>query len=177
MSGLVCWPLAAALALTTQRASLLAGVVGGFLILISSRQACLRPPGAPFFLLRRRKNRGRKTPLRAGGPSASVRPLAFAMQMPYLIERERGSKTAPFTLSLPGARLGCISYRRRTLYGVPGRFVRASVPCRLVSRPLAASLLLTLCRGDLGAFVFGAAFSVGCGRRCRLGTGVRLLGC
>ena len=33
---LVSRPLAAALALTTQRASLLAGVVGGFLILISS---------------------------------------------------------------------------------------------------------------------------------------------
>ena len=39
-SGLVSWPLAAALALTTRRASLLADVVGGFLILIFSRQAC-----------------------------------------------------------------------------------------------------------------------------------------
>ena len=44
-SGLVCKPLAAALALTTQGASLLAAVVRGFLILISSRQACWRPPG------------------------------------------------------------------------------------------------------------------------------------
>ena len=35
-SGLVSLPLAAALALTTQRASLQAAVVGGFLILISS---------------------------------------------------------------------------------------------------------------------------------------------
>ena len=97
----------------------------------------------------------RKTPLRAGGPSASVRPLAFAMQMPYLIERERGSKTAPFTLSLPGARLSCVRHRRRTLYGVPGRFVGASVPCELVSKPLAASLLLTGCCGDLQATVVG----------------------
>ena len=37
---LVSRPLAAALALTTQGASLLAGVVGGFLILIFSRQSC-----------------------------------------------------------------------------------------------------------------------------------------
>ena len=96
---------------------------------ISTRQLGHRPPGAPFFLLPRRKNRGRKTPRKAGGdePSASVRPLAFALQMP-LIERERGSKTAPFTLSLPGARLGCVRHRRRTLYRLPGKLARASVP-------------------------------------------------
>ena len=163
---------------------------------MSTRQISHRPPGARFFLQQRRKDRGRKTPRESQGAAGRKRPArAFASQMP-LIDRERGSKTAPFTLSLPGARLGCIRYRRRTLYRVPGRFVRASVPCRLVSRPLAASLLLTHCRGDLGAFVFGgmgsnvvfsclllrrlgfcfwAAFSVGCGRRCRLGTGVRLL--
>ena len=74
------------------------------------------------------------------GAAGRKRPArAFASQMP-LIERERGSKTAPFTLSLPGARLGCVRHRRRTLYGVPGRFASASVPCELVSRPLAASL-------------------------------------
>ena len=72
-----------------------------------------------------------------------------------LIERERGSKTAPFTQSLPGARLSCVRHRRRTLYGVPGRFVPASVPCELVSKPLAASLLLTGCCGDLQATVVG----------------------
>ena len=71
---LVSRPLAAALALTTLCASLQAAVVGGFLILISSRQACWRPPGALFFLLRRRKNRGRKTPLRAGGPALRTHP-------------------------------------------------------------------------------------------------------
>ena len=161
---------------------------------MSTRQISHRPPGARFFLQQRRKDRGRKTPRKAGRPQASG--PWHLLRKCLLIERERGSKTAPFTLSLPGARLGCIRYRRRTLYRVPGRFVRASVPCRLVSRPLAASLLLTHCRGDLGAFVFGgmgsnvvfsclllrrlgfcfwAAFSVGCGRRCRLGTGVRLL--
>ena len=49
--------------------------MGVFLILISSRQFCYRPPGAPFFLLRRRKNRGRKTPLRAGAPALRTHPL------------------------------------------------------------------------------------------------------
>ena len=76
--------------------------------------------------------------------------------MLFLIERERGSKTAPFTLSLPGARLSCVRHRRRTLYGVPGRFVGASVPCELVSKPLAASLLLTHCGGSLGMAWSGA---------------------
>ena len=74
-------------------------VVGGFLILISSRQACWRPPGARFFLLQRRKNRGRKTPLRAGGGPPALR-------------------THPCI-----RRRGC----SRTLYGVPGRLVTASV--------------------------------------------------
>ena len=34
-----------------------------------------RPPGAIFFLLRRRKNMERKTPLRAGGPALRTHPL------------------------------------------------------------------------------------------------------
>ena len=131
------------------------GGVGSLCVLIFSMQPGYRPPGAIFFLLRRRKNMERKTPLRAGGPSASVRPLAFALQMPYLIERERGSKTAPFTLSLPGARSNCVRHRSRALYGVPGRLVTASVPCKLVCRPLAASLLLTHCGCDLMAFFQG----------------------
>ena len=75
--------------------------------------------------------------------------------MPYLIERERGSKTAPFTLSLPGARSNCVRHRSRALYGVPGRLVTASVPCGLVCGPLAASLLLTHCGCDLIAFFLG----------------------
>ena len=37
-------------------------------------------------------------------------------------------------------------------YGLPGKFASASVPCKLVSRPLAASLLLTHCVGDLIPF-------------------------
>ena len=123
---------------------------------MSTRQIYYRPPGAIFFLLRRRKNMERKTPRESRGwPSASVRPLAFALQMPYLIERERGSKTAPFTLSLPGARSNCVRHRSRALYGVPGRLVTASVPCKLVCRPLAASLLLTHCGCDLMAFFQG----------------------
>ena len=96
-SDLVSKPLAASLALTTQGASLQAAVVGGFLILISSMQWGYRPPGAPFFLLRRRKNRGRKTPLRAGGPALRTHPL--------------------------GGGRGC----SRTLYQLPGRLVTASV--------------------------------------------------
>ena len=38
-------------------------------------QPCYRPPGAIFFLLRRRKNMERKTPLRAGAPALRTHPL------------------------------------------------------------------------------------------------------
>ena len=95
--------------------------------LMSARSISQRPPGARFFLQQRRKNRGRKTPLRAGGgrPQASGPSICFANA--FLIERERGSKTAPFTLSLPGARSNCVRHRSRTLYQLPGRFVTASV--------------------------------------------------
>ena len=40
-------------------------------------------------------------------------------------------------------------------YQLPDKFASASVPCKLVSRPLAASLLLTHCGGDLKAFFQG----------------------
>ena len=40
---------------------------------MSTRQIYYRPPGARFFLLQRRKNRGRKTLLRAGGPPPTLR--------------------------------------------------------------------------------------------------------
>ena len=70
-----------------------------FLQAMSTRQITWRPPGARFFLLQRRKNRGRKTPLRAGGGPPALR-------------------THPCI-----RRRGC----SRTLYGVPGRFVTASV--------------------------------------------------
>ena len=40
-------------------------------------------------------------------------------------------------------------------YGLPGKFASASVPCKLVSRPLAASLLLTHCGCGLMAFFRG----------------------
>ena len=55
----------------------------------------------------------------------------------------------------------CIRHRgcSRTLYGVPGRFVTASVPCLLVSRPLAASLALTDCCGNAGP-PWSAAYSI-----------------
>ena len=80
---------------------------------------------------RRRLGRGR---------AVRNRPVrAFASQMP-LIEHERGSKTAPFTLSLPEARLDCVRHRRCTRYGLPYKLVTASVPCRPVSKLLAASL-------------------------------------
>ena len=44
-------------------------------------------------------------------------------------------------------------YYSRTLYRLPGRFARASVPCKPVRKPLAASLSLTECGGDLAATV------------------------
>ena len=40
-------------------------------------------------------------------------------------------------------------------YGLPDKLASASVPCKPVSRPLAASLLLTHCGGDLKAFFQG----------------------
>ena len=40
-------------------------------------------------------------------------------------------------------------------YGLPDKLAIASVPCKLVSRPLAASLLLTHCGCGLMAFLQG----------------------
>ena len=99
--------------------------------LMSTRSISQRPPGARFFLQQRRKNRGRKTPLRAGGGPPALR-------------------THP-----------CIRRRdcSRTLYGVPGRFVTASVPCLPVSKPLAAALALTDCCGNAGP-PWSAAYSI-----------------
>ena len=67
-------------------------------VLIFSVQTGWRPPGAIFFLLRRRKNMERKTPRRAGcSPPYGPTPL--------------------------GGCRGC----SRTLYQLPGRLVTASV--------------------------------------------------
>ena len=83
-----------------------------FLQAMSTRQITWRPPGARFFLPQRRKNRGRKTPRESRGQPPALR-------------------THP-----------CIQRRdySRTLSQLPGSFVTASVPCKLVSKPLAASL-------------------------------------
>ena len=60
-------PLAAALLLTHCGCDLMAFFgAGNRCVLIFSMQAGWRPPGAIFFLLRRRKNMERKTPRRAG---------------------------------------------------------------------------------------------------------------
>ena len=60
-------PLAAALALTHCGCGLIVFFrAGSCYVLFFSMQACNRPPGAIFFLLRRRKNMERKTPRRAG---------------------------------------------------------------------------------------------------------------
>ena len=48
--------------------------------------------------------------------------------------------------------LGWVSVAWVEQYGLPGKLASASVPCERVSRPLAASLLLTHCGGDLKAF-------------------------
>ena len=63
----VCRPLAAALALTHCVSDLIAffGAGSRCVLMISMRKG-YRPPGAIFFLLRRRKNMERKTPRRAG---------------------------------------------------------------------------------------------------------------
>ena len=67
----------------------------------------------------------RKTPLRAGGPALRTHPL------------------------------GWVSVVRVAWYGLPDKLASASVPCKRVSRPLAASLLLMHCGGDLMAFLLG----------------------
>ena len=46
------------------------------------------------------------------------------------------------------------------MFRLPGRFASASVPCERVSRPLAASLLLTHCGCGLGDFFWLAGFCV-----------------
>ena len=51
--------------------------------------------------------------------------------------------------------LGWVSVVRVAWYGLPGKFASASVPCKRVSRPLAASLLLTHCGCGLMAFFRG----------------------
>ena len=86
----------------------------------------LRGPDS-FFSSEERTGEERRCQRR--GAAGRKRPaLAFAKQMLFLLERERGSKTAPFTRSLPGSRLGCVRHRRRTLYRLPGKLARASVP-------------------------------------------------
>ena len=50
--------------------------LASFAVLMITMQACYRPPGAIFFLLRRRKNRGRKTPRESrGDPALRTHPL------------------------------------------------------------------------------------------------------
>ena len=72
--------------------------LAGFCVLMISMQSGWRPPGAIFFLLRRRKNMERKTPRRAGC-------------------------SPPYVPTPLGGGRGC----SRTLYVVPGRLVTASV--------------------------------------------------
>ena len=57
--------------------------------------------------------------------------------------------------------LGWVSVVRVVMFRLPDKLASASVPCKLVCGPLAASLLLTHCISDLIAF-FGA------GSRCVL---------
>ena len=51
--------------------------------------------------------------------------------------------------------LGWVSVAWVGLFRLPGKFASASVPCKLVCGPLAASLLLTHCGCDLMAFFQG----------------------
>ena len=91
-------PLAAALLLTHCISGLIAFFgAGSCCVLIFSMQAGWRPPGAIFFLHRRRKNMERKTPLRAGAPALRTHPLGGGREY------------------------------SRTLYGVPNKLVTASV--------------------------------------------------
>ena len=68
-------------------------------------------------------------------------------------KKEYGKKDAAQGGGDPALRthpLGWVSVVRVGLFRLPGKFASASVPCELVSRPLAASLLLTHRPGDFG---------------------------
>ena len=73
-------------------------------------------------------------------------------------KKEYGKKDAAQGGGDPALRthpLGWVSVAWVVMFRLPGKFASASVPCELVSRPLAASLLLTHCGGDLMAFLQG----------------------
>ena len=58
-------------------------------------------------------------------------------------KKEYGKKDAAQGGVVPALRthpLGWVSVVRVAWYGLPGKFASASVPCKLVSKPLAASL-------------------------------------
>ena len=89
----------------------------------------LPPSGGPILSATAKKEPGKKDAAKGGGRAGRKRPApSICFANAFLIERERGSKTAPFTLSLPGARLGCVRHRRRTLYRLPNKLAPASVP-------------------------------------------------
>ena len=78
-------------------------------------------------------------------------------------KKEYGKKDAAQGGVFPALRthpLGWVSVVRVAWYGLPGKFASASVPCNPVSRPLAASLLLTHCGCSLGNFFWLAGFCV-----------------
>ena len=78
-------------------------------------------------------------------------------------KKEYGKKDAAQGGVFPALRthpLGWVSVAWVEQYGLPGKFASASVPCKLVSRPLAASLLLTQCGCDLKVFFRAAPCSV-----------------
>ena len=178
-----------------------------------------------LFLLRRRRNLERKTPLRAGGPALQdpppwvgvggmgglvsdypansqvhlvpcklvCGPLAASLLLTHCIsdliaffgagsrcvlnffqanglapsgghilfssaKKEYGKKDAAQGGEFPALRthpLGWGSGVRAAWYGLPDKLASASVPCKPVCGPLAASLLLTDCGCGLGDF-FGA---------------------
>ena len=73
-------------------------------------------------------------------------------------KKEYGKKDAAQGGVFPALRthpLGWVSVVRVAWYGLPGKLASASVPCKLVSRPLAAALLLTHCGGNLMDFLQG----------------------
>ena len=73
-------------------------------------------------------------------------------------KKEYGKKDAAQGGVVPALRthpLGWVSVAWVVMFQLPGRLVSASVPCKPVSRPLAASLLLTHCGCDLMDFFQG----------------------
>ena len=125
--GLVCGPLAASLLLTHCGCDLMAFFQGWKPLRLNFFHAIgLAPSGGHILSSPAKKEYGKKDAAQGGvDPALRTHPL------------------------------GWVSVAWVGLFRLPGKFASASVPCKLVCGPLAASLLLTHCGCGLKAFFLG----------------------